>query len=311
MRRTTGILQASIHLGLFLITFFTTTLAGVSWANRDFQELTNFPSGLPYSLSILAILAAHEFGHYFAARYHRINTTLPFFIPIPHFLFNPFGTMGAVIRIRTPLTRNKVLFDVGIAGPLAGLVVTAGILLYGLGTLPPKEFIYSIHPDYRLLSSLPAEGFSFGNSLLFWALGQINISGGYFPPMNEVYHYPYLCAGWFGLFVTAINLMPVGQLDGGHILYALVGSKWQTRVAQLFFGVLVLGGLIGLTPLLDPGLRFGTAGWLVWALLVFFVIKLKHPEVPDTEGINEGRRILGWATLLFLFLIFPPIPFLE
>src|SRR4030067_2785778 len=98
MRPTRGILSASLHLILFLRTFFTTTLAGVSWANRDFQELSNFIYGLPYSLSILAILSAHEFGHYFAAKYYQVDTTLPFFIPIPHFFVNPFGTMGAVIR---------------------------------------------------------------------------------------------------------------------------------------------------------------------------------------------------------------------
>ncbi len=129
--------------------------------------------------------------------------------------------------------------------------------------------------------------------------------------MNEVYHYPYLCAGWFGLFVTAINLMPVGQLDGGHILYALVGSKWQTVVAKVFFGALVLIGLIGLLPFIDPGFRFGTAGWLVWALMMFFLIKLKHPEIPDPEPIDETRRMLGWATLILLIAIFPPVPFME
>ena len=311
MRPTRGILSASLHLILFLLTFFTTTLAGVSWANRDFLELSNFVYGLPYSLSILAILSAHEFGHYFAAKYHRVDTTLPFFIPIPHFLLNPFGTMGAVIRIRSPLIKNKILFDVGIAGPLAGLVVTAGILSYGITTLPPKDFIYSIHPEYRLLASFPSEGFTFGNSLLFWALGKIPITEGFYPPMNEVYHYPYLCAGWFGLFVTAINLMPVGQLDGGHILYALVGSKWQIIVAKVFFGTLVLVGLIGLVPFIDPGIRFGASGWLIWAVMMLFLIKLKHPEVPDTEQIDENRRTLGWATLLLLIFIFPPIPFME
>lgn len=304
-------LSGSIHLLLFLLTFFTTTLAGVSWANRDFQELSNFAYGLPYSLSILAILAAHEFGHYFAARYHGVNTTLPYFIPIPHFLFNPFGTMGAVIRIRSPLLRNKVLFDVGIAGPLAGLVVTAGVFIYGLATLPPVDFLYTIHPEYRLLPAVPTDGFSFGNSLIFRAIGEMGIGGGFFPPMNEIYHYPYLCAAWFGLFVTAINLMPVGQLDGGHILYALVGSKWQIIVAWAFFGSLVAFGLAGLTPFVDPDLQLGMAGWLAWALLMFFLIKLKHPIVPDTEALDDTRRTLGWATLLLLVLIFPPVPFVE
>jgi membrane-associated protease RseP (regulator of RpoE activity) len=311
MYPTRGIYSSFLHILLFLLTFVTTTLAGVSWAYKDFQELSNFVYGLPYSLSILAILASHEFGHYFAARYHKIDVTLPYFIPIPHFLLNPFGTMGAVIRIRSPLTRNKILFDVGIAGPLAGLIVTAGILTYGIVTLPPIDYIYTIHPDYRLSGTIPTEGFTFGNSLLFWALGKLPLTSGFFPPMNEIYHYPYLCAGWFGLFVTAINLMPVGQLDGGHILYALVGGRWQSIAAKGFFGVLVLVGLVGLAPFLDPKIRFGTSGWLVWALLMLFLIKLKHPEVGDPVRVDTNRMVLGWLTLILLVLIFPPIPFME
>jgi membrane-associated protease RseP (regulator of RpoE activity) len=311
MSPTRGVRSYTLHIVLFLLTFFTTTLAGVSWANRDFSELTNIWYGLPYSISILAILSAHEFGHYFAAKYHGVDTTLPYFIPIPHFLLNPFGTMGAVIRIRSPLTRNKVLFDVGIAGPLAGLAVTAIVLLYGIATLPPKEFIYTIHPEYRLTGTIPTGDFTFGYSLFFWILGQTPISWGFFPPMNEIYHYPYLCASWFGLFVTAINLMPVGQLDGGHILYALIGSKRQTTMAKIFFGALVTIGLLGLAPFLDERIRFGTMGWLVWALMMLFLIKLRHPEVPDLERIDDNRRMLGWATLFLLVVIFPPIPFME
>jgi len=311
MRLRSALFSNSLHLTLFLLTFFTTTLAGVSWLNVDFTELANFPIGLPYSLSILAILTAHEFGHYFAARYHGVSTTLPYYIPIPHMLINPFGTMGAVIKIRSPLTKNRVLFDVGIAGPLAGLVVTVGVLAYGLITLPPKDYILAMHPDYADLTSWPEGGFSFGNSLLFFLLSKIHYSSGFFPPMSEIYHYPYLCAAWFGMFVTAINLMPVGQLDGGHILYALVGPQHQAVIAKVFFGALLAVGLIGLIPFIDPSIRFGTAGWLVWALIMFFLIKLKHPEVPDTEEIDQNRKMLGWGTLLLLFLIFPPIPFME
>jgi len=302
------IFSNSLHILLFLLTFFTTTLAGVSWANADFKELSNFPVGLPYSLSILAILTAHEFGHYFAAKYHSVNTTLPYYIPIPHFLINPFGTMGAVIKIRSPLTKNRVLFDIGIAGPLAGLVVTIGVLVYGLATLPPKEYILAIHPEYLSAARWPDGGLTFGNSILFYLLGNIPYSSGFFPPMNEIYHYPYLCAAWFGMFVTAINLMPVGQLDGGHILYALVGSKRQGLIAKIFFGGLVAIGLIGLVPSIDPSIGYGTAGWLLWALIMFFLIRLKHPEVPDAEEIDYNRKMLGWVTLFLLIILFPPIP---
>ena len=144
-----------LHAGLFLVTFFTTTVAGVFWLNKDGFDLTNFLYGLPYSVSILAMLASHEFGHYFAAKYHGVKTTLPYFIPIPPFLLNPFGTMGAVIRIRSPIQTKKALFDIGIAGPIAGLVVTLIVLAYGLMTLPGKEYLYNIHPEYALNGQIP------------------------------------------------------------------------------------------------------------------------------------------------------------
>lgn len=306
-----GIFRIPIHITLFLLSFFTTTLAGVSWLNQNPFELSNFYLGLPYAISILAILTAHEFGHYFAARYYNVDTTLPYFIPVPHFLINPFGTMGAVIRIRSPLTTKRALFDIGIAGPLAGLVVTIFIIIYGLLTLPGKEYIYLMHPEYQLLPELPKGGLTFGNSIVFYLLAKISYPTGFFPPMNEIYHYPYLCAGWFGLFVTALNLMPVGQLDGGHILYALVGSRIQTFIARIFFIILVLIGLMGLLPFFDPSIQFATLGWLVWALIMLFLIKLRHPDVPDLRPIDSNRRMLGWATLFLLLVMFPPVPFLE
>lgn len=310
-RPSQGILKIPVHVTLFILTFFTTTLAGVSWVNGNPFELSNFYLGLPYSISILAILTAHEFGHYFAARFYNVETTLPYFIPVPHFLLNPFGTMGAVIRIRSPLTTNRALFDIGIAGPLAGLAVTVGILVYGIITLPGVEYLYTMHPEYQILPELPKGGLTFGYSLVFYLLENISYTTGFFPPMNEIYHYPYLCAGWFGLFVTALNLMPVGQLDGGHILYALVGSKKQVAIAKIFFGILVTIGLAGMFPVFGPGMQFSTTGWLVWALIMLFLIKLKHPEIPDIEPVEVNRRMLGWSTLFLLLVMFPPIPFME
>src|SRR6266571_4769441 len=154
----------SLHILLFITTFFTTTLAGVQWLNKDPRELANFWTGLPYSISLMTILSAHEFGHFFAAKYHRVKTTLPYFIPIPPFLFNPFGTMGAVIRIRSGITSKVSLFDIGIAGPLAGLIPTMAILVYGLLNLPTKEYLYSIHPEYMVLEHIPKTGLTLGYS---------------------------------------------------------------------------------------------------------------------------------------------------
>lgn len=299
-----------INVLLFFLTFFTTCLAGVQWLNKNPLELSNLPLGLPYSLSLLFVLAAHEFGHYFAARYHQVKTTLPFFIPIPPFLLNPFGTMGAVIRIRSPLTSKKMLFDIGIAGPLAGLVVTLFILIYGFATLPPQEYLYSIHPEYQEVGHPPETGLTFGNSLFFSMMSAIFSEHQYVPPMNEIYHYPYLCVGWFGLFVTALNLIPVGQLDGGHILYALIGKK-QGIIARGFFAVLIIIGVTSFFPIFGEGTVTWTLGWLLWAAILYFLIKLDHPEIYDTEELSPTRKVLGWFSFIFFIVSFPPIPFYE
>jgi membrane-associated protease RseP (regulator of RpoE activity) len=300
----------SLHALLFIATFFTTTLAGVQWLNRDPMELGNFALGLPYSLSLLLVLSAHEFGHFFAARFHGVKTTLPYYIPIPPFLLNPFGTMGAVIRIRSALSSKKSLFDIGIAGPLSGLVPTMAILLFGFLTLPPKEYLYSIHPEYRALAQIPPVGLTFGSSALFWILSKIFSMGAFVPPMNEIYHYPFLCVGWFGLFITALNMIPVGQLDGGHILYALIGAK-QGFVARIFFGLLIVIGASSFLPLFGRNIQIGTAGWLLWAAILYFFIKLDHPEVQEVSDLGGTRRFLGWFTFVVFLLAFPPMPLFE
>ena len=298
------------HGILFVLTFFTTTLAGVQWLIKDPLDFSNFHLGLPYSVSILAFLSAHEFGHFFAARYHGVRTTLPYYIPFPPFLINFFGTMGAVIRIRSPLSSKRALFDIGVAGPLAGLVVIVIILCYGLLTLPNIEYLYSIHPDYRLLDRLPQSGLTFGNSLLFWGLTNLLSGPVAVPPMNEVYHYPYLCVGWFGLFVTALNLIPVGQLDGGHVLYAIIGKR-QGLIARGFFFVLIGIGIAGFLPFISNRMQTGSLGWLIWSAILFFIIKIDHPVVDDPSDIGLGRKILGWITFVIFLITFPPIPFFE
>ena len=300
----------SLHTVLFLATFFTTTLAGVQWLNKDPFDLGNFPLGLPYSLCLLTVLSFHEFGHFFAAKFHQVKTTLPYYIPIPPFLLNPFGTMGAVIRIRSPLHTKKALFDIGIAGPIAGLVPTVIILMVGFLTLPSKEYLFSIHPEYRVLDKIPDTGLTFGYSGLFWFLAKIFSTRGFVPPMNEIYHYPFLCVGWFGLFITALNLIPVGQLDGGHILYALVGRK-QGIIARVFFVLLILIGASSFLPLFGPNVQLGTVGWLLWAAVLYFLIKLQHPPVEELSELSPGRKQLGWATFVVFLLTFPPIPIFE
>jgi membrane-associated protease RseP (regulator of RpoE activity) len=300
----------AIHASLFVLTFLSTTIAGVQWLNKNPFELSLFPEGLPYALCILLFLTAHEFGHYFAARRHGIDVTLPYYIPMPSFLLNPFGTMGAVIRIKSPLASRRVLFDVGISGPIAGFIVAIGLLVYGFITLPDFSYLQAIHPDYMTPSDIPRGGLTFGSSLLYSGLERLLAGQRFVPPMNEIYHYPYLCVGWFGLFVTALNLMPVGQLDGGHILYALAG-KHQGIVARIFFGILILLGIGGLLGLVTRNVDLGGIGWLVWAAILYFFIKLDHPEIHNPEPLDDSRRLLGWTTLALFVLMFPPIPFFD
>jgi membrane-associated protease RseP (regulator of RpoE activity) len=219
--------------------------------------------------------------------------------------------MGAVIRIRSPWPSRTSLFDVGIAGPIAGFIVAVSALAYGVATLPGKEYIYAVHPEYAQLDGIPQSGFALGNSFFFSIIRSLYTGNGFFPPMNEIYHYPYLCVGWFGLFVTALNLIPVGQLDGGHILYALIGKKWHGIIARTFFVFLLALGVSSFLHLLYGSVQTGTMGWLLWAVILYFIVKIDHPEVTDTEQLTRGRQVLGWAVFLIFVLAFTPLPFVE
>jgi membrane-associated protease RseP (regulator of RpoE activity) len=296
---------------LFIFAFFTTTMAGAGWLNKDPYNLDNFRYGLTYSILILFVLSCHEFGHYFAAKIHKVKVTLPYYIPFPFLFLNPFGTMGAVIRMKSPSQTKKALFDIGIAGPVAGFVASMGVLVWGMTHLPSYEYIYNIHPEYQA-TGIPLEGFSFGQTLLYWGLSQILTSSPdiFLPPMNEMYHYPFLCVGWFGLLVTALNLLPVGQLDGGHISYALLGNKHKI-VARVFFGFTLAMGLIGLLQFAGFEIfsSYGLLNWLVWAGLMFFVIRLDHPPIYDTEPLDLKRKLWGLFALFMFITSFTPIPF--
>ena len=305
-----------LHLLLFLITFFTTTVAGYEWV-RGFSNKTEFFElvyGLPYALSILFVLGTHEFGHYFAAKIHKVKATLPYFIPFPSILgFLNFGTLGAVIKIKSPIPSKKALFDIGVAGPIAGFIASTILIIYGFTHLPGKEYLIWIHPDF----DLPTYGkgglaLVFGDSLLFSFLREVFTSSkDFIPPMSEIYHYPYLCVGWFGYFVTAMNLIPVGQLDGGHIVYSLFGEKKQYTISSVALIILIILGVAGiLIAYLEVPLNLGWSGWLFWAAILFFVIKVKHPPIYDDTPLNMRRKILGYVTIAIFFLCFIPAPFL-
>ena len=304
-----------MHGGLLLLTFITVTFAGVQWLNKDPFELSSFSSGLTYGWLLIAFLAAHEMGHYVAARLHGVETTLPYFIPFPPFYgFMPFGTLGAVIRIRSELRDRKTLFDVGSSGPISGFLVCIIILIWGMAHLPPIDYLYTVHPEYRNMAQLPTGGLTFGKPLLYKLLELLIVpSSAFLPPMNEMYHYPFLCVGWFGALVTALNLLPVGQLDGGHIAFALLGSR-SNRLAQLTLVVLVLLGTAGILPLLGIQFDYGWPGWLIWSVVLALLLRNKrfrHPPLEDVQELGMARQFIGCFSVVIFILTFVVVPILS
>ena len=303
-----------LHLGLFIITFITTTIAGVQWtsASGGPYELSELLIGLPYSISILLIITFHEFGHYFAAKYHKVKATLPVYIPFPPipYMIN-FGTMGAVIRTRSRINSKKAMFDIGVAGPIAGFIVTIAILIYGFLNVPGVEYILNIHPNYYE-PTYGKEGLSlvFGDSILFSLLKNVFVNPDqFFPPMSEIYHYPYLCVGWFGLFITSMNMIPVGQLDGGHISYSLLGQQTHYKISVICFSLMFVFGVIGFADsILELNYGIGWSGWLIWSLILYFVIKLKHPPVLDATELDPRRKLIGYFSFFIFLISFSPMP---
>jgi membrane-associated protease RseP (regulator of RpoE activity) len=262
-----------LHLFLFVITLITTTLAGAEWMSNSLflwvenpLLLKDFWRGLHFSIPFLAILTAHEFGHYFTARFYKIKVSLPYYIPlwltwlgIP----STIGTMGAFIRIKEQLRSNKQFFDVGIAGPLAGFVLALGVLWYGFTHLPPPEHIFMIHPEYAQYGLNYADyvyndieqDFRLGSNGIFWFFtNYVAPDPSLVPNSHEMMHYPYLFAGYLALFFTAINLIPIGQLDGGHILFGLIGHRNHSILSPVLFTIFVFyAGVSVVSPIYMDG----------------------------------------------------------
>jgi Zn-dependent protease len=239
--------------------------------------------GLPYALSILLILGAHELGHYFAARYHKLAVTLPYFIPLP--FISPFGTLGAFIQLRQPMRNRKVLLDVGAAGPLTGLVFAVPILLIGL--------------SMARVGPITPGGVFEGDSVLY-ALAKTVIFGQYLPAGGlDVYitSSQLAWAGWTGLLVSALNLIPVGQLDGGHIAYALLGE----RARWLYYPLIAV--MVALVLVTDV--------WLLWVLLLLFFGRVYATPLDMITPLDRPRRLVAVASLVILLLIFVPVPLSE
>ena len=277
------------HTALFIATFACVTFVGLIFVGQSagVEGLVEmWPQGALFAALLLGFLATHEFGHYFAAVFHKVRVTLPYFIPIPFGI----GTLGAVIRIKEQIQSTRKLFDIGISGPIAGFVVSFGILLYGFATLPDPSFIENFSGHEAIIEHIEQTGtfpdeppetpdevgsIIIGNTLLYSFLASFfeNV-----PPMYEMYHYPFLFAGWLGLFFTALNLMPIGQLDGGHILYSLIGFKKHQQAARVCFGGLTLLAGIEAIPFLHiqftewlPGFEY--AATVIWAGILFFLMR--------------------------------------
>ena len=271
-----------VHVLLFFATLATTTLAGAGLFNAGVPGLdevrARWAEGLPFSLTLMGILLCHEMGHVIAARFHGVSTTLPYFLPGPPILV---GTFGAFIRMRSSPRSRRALFDVGASGPWAGLCVALPAVIIGLSV----SELAPIPPRYS--------GLYFGDSVLFKLLTSTVI--GPIPYGYDVILHPVAMAGWFGLFVTVLNLLPVGQLDGGHVIYAMFGRA-HSGLARLFLLVIVGIGF------------FGWYGWFFWAVLLLFV-GVDHPPTTDRETpLDPLRLMIGWATLILFVAMFIPVP---
>ena len=302
--------QLFVHLFLFLAALGSAVIAGGFLAGTDllgtrFAEIggARFPVptriefaelgvGLTFGVTFIGILLCHELGHYFVARRHGVPVSLPYFIPVPPY-FSLVGTLGAFIRLRGIITSRSVLFDIGVAGPLASFFLSLPLLLAGLGL---SEVVVSPETDtYPFKVFFVGEPVWLGSSALLRLAAWLTVPG--LDAGHAVLLHPLAFAGWLGIFVTALNLIPLGQLDGGHILYAFVGPRQQS-LGMVFILLLVPLGLVWW-------------GWWLWAGIALAVGRgrLGHPPVQMEEArLGRGRTILGWVALAIFILSFSPAP---
>ena len=314
---------AWVNILLFGLTIITVLMAGAIYSFSYEGPLpdsllgqlkiliSQFPNGISFAISLLAILLAHEFGHYLAGRFHKTHVTLPYFIPFP---FSPFGTMGAFIQVKEIPRNRRVMLDIGIAGPLAGLIIAIPVLLIGLSLSEVEKLPFLIHQNQTLTLEgnsllylgmkyltkgelLPAP-FTYGNlnPLIYWIrylfTGSPLPLGGY-----DVMMHPIAWAGWAGLLVTSLNLIPAGQLDGGHILYVISGQKARRLVPFIILALVILG--------------FFWSGWWLWAVLIFFLGRSHMEPLDQITPLDPRRKILALLAIVLFFLVFIPVPLIQ
>ncbi|MFZ0888055.1 MAG: site-2 protease family protein [Candidatus Binataceae bacterium] len=285
----------AVNIALFLVTMLTTTMAGAYAAgatlsmDQPLASLLNLASGLSFSIPLMLILFSHEMGHYLVAMRHGVDASPPYFIPAPYPSIFFIGTFGAFIRIRSRPPSRRVIFDIGAAGPWAGVIVAVAAVIIGLG----RSTIGPLGPS--------AGGFELGNSIIFYWLSRWILRVD--PNSVAIVLHPIALAGWLGLFVTALNLLPVGQLDGGHTIYALFGGRTHRLISRVF----VLGGAITVGGSIVLGLGFW-GGWLLWAALLI-MLGLGHPATTDSiTPLDARRRIQAWMTIALFVVTFSPVP---
>jgi len=281
-----------INVLLFLATVCTTVVAGAMLEGVNPlvhpEELTR---GFPFSFALIFILLSHEFGHYISSRIHRIDATLPYFIPAPTFI----GTFGAFIKMRSPVLDRKALLDVGAAGPITGFIVALPFLIIGL-----------MLSEVKTIATVPEGGLFIGSSLLLSFLTRIIF--GNLPDTQQIFLHPVAFAGWIGLLVTSLNLLPVGQLDGGHIAYAVFGEKQEKISRFTFVALIALGTYKWIGQLFNLQIP-GWEGWIIWALLLQFM-GLKHPRpINHWIELDHKRKVIGWIALAIFVITFTPVPF--
>jgi membrane-associated protease RseP (regulator of RpoE activity) len=313
IRHTTG--EWLRHIALFLLTVVTTTIAGIITAapeinipdpplagpidylffiprfyldavlgilSYSFQHPRLLAEGLTFSLALLAILTAHEMGHYIACRRYRVNATLPFFIPAPPLFLA--GTFGAFIKIKSPIPSRRALFDIGLAGPLAGFVVAIPISILGLLYMQPA----TPNLSYAII---------FNDPLMFRLLSKLlNVPLDPYAPTN-----PYYMAAWIGLLVTSLNLMPVGQLDGGHGTFAVFGQRVHQLTGRIAFVVTAVLAVLGFW-------WHGSPSGFLYTVLLGVMLRVRHPQPGTMEPLGNARLVVGLITLLVFLLCFWPFP---
>ena len=271
------------HLILFILTFISTLMAGaIMQGGNPLVNPFDIHLGIPFSLTLMLILGCHEFGHYYYALKHNVDATLPYFLPAPPYLFI-IGTFGAFIKIKSPIYRKDALLQIGAAGPIAGFIIAVPSLIIGL----LFSEIIAINDQYK--------GIILGDSLLMKLFTNI-----IFPDLSEGYDillHPVAFAGWIGLLVTMLNLLPIGQLDGGHIAYAMFGKK-QGLIGRI--------ALLALFPL-----SFLSLNWLVWGLLILVLMRsTKHPPIQDIRTpLCKKNKYIGYLCLIIFILCFIPTTF--